>query len=333
MSKSKAKAKPKPKVKVQAKKNESPAAPVKRRLGRGLSSLIAQTSPQAAESVVKADNPVDFENQSIPIDSIEANPYQPRTEFDDVKLNQLKQSIEEQGILQPLLLARNDSADADKPYRLIAGERRLRAAKLANLKAVPAVVKSANTQQMIEWALIENIQREDLNPIERANAYREYLDRFDLTQAQGAQKLGQPRATIANHLRLLDLCDEAQVLIIQGLISFGHAKVLAGLAGRPELQQEFAKQIVADNLSVRALEAVILENQNRPATTPQAPKAKVVKSAHVTELEERFLQALGTRVAIKPSKRNNRGKIVIDYYSLDDFDRIAEKLGVEYEIQ
>jgi len=313
--------------------SKSASASPKKRLGRGLSSLISQTTkPEPTTKPVVEAEVLKTSQSEIAIESIETNPYQPRSEFNDEKLEQLAQSIRQQGILQPLLLAGSDSPDADKPYRLIAGERRLRAAKLAGLEVVPAVIKPATSQQMLEWALIENIHREDLNPIERAKAYREYLDKFNLTQTQAAEKLGQPRATIANILRLLDLCDFVQELILVGQLSLGHAKVLAGLSGQIEIQQELAKITVAENLSVRALESLLSKHQKKAAPAEVLSKKRAPKSALILDLEERLLQSLGTRVSIRPARKANSGRIVIDYYSVDDFDRIASMLGIPHEI-
>jgi len=319
--------------------SKSASTPPKRRLGRGLSSLISQTIepppdyiPEPTVMHVAETAATETAQTEIPIDSIETNPYQPRSEFDDAKLEQLAQSIRQQGILQPLLLAASDSPESDKPYRLIAGERRLRAARLAGLDAVPAVIKAATSQQMLEWALIENIHREDLNPIERAKAYREYLDKFNLTQAQGSEKLGQPRATIANFLRLLDLCDSVQGLVLHGQLSLGHAKVLAGLSATPELQQQLAEISVAENLSVRALETILSNRQKQTTPAEILTKRRAPKSALILDLEERLLQSLGTRVSIRPARKANSGRIIIDYYSVDDFDRIAGMLGIPHEI-
>ncbi|MBN1942094.1 MAG: ParB/RepB/Spo0J family partition protein [Phycisphaerae bacterium] len=321
----------------------------KRRLGRGLSSLIRTTSPTAASQVATLQDspgegktpisvPTEGEGKAreIPIDQIAHNPHQPRKNFDEVQLAELAQSIRQEGILQPLVVTASrgggGGAVPEKPFTLIAGERRLRAAVRAGLSTVPCVLRDATDQQMIEWAVIENIQRADLNPIERGMAYREYMDRFGLTQEQVAKRMGQPRATVANFLRMLDLCDDVQSLVAQNLISFGHAKVIAGLAGKPERQIKIAQLVVTNGLSVRSLEGVVT---SQPKEKTRGKKSKgpgrggSEKPAYVRDAEQRLTEAVGTRVTILPGRAKNTGKIVLEYYSLDDFDRIAAALGLD----
>jgi len=315
------------------------------RLGRGLSSLISSsTTPPTPEGQYEADPPQTPSHPepvqapaappaeptsaevSITLTDIAPNPYQPRRQFNETELAELADSIAEQGIIQPLIIVKNNSPDTGQPYALIAGERRLRAAKRAGLDTVPCIIREASRQQMIEWALVENIQRSDLNPLERALAYQQYMDRFSLTHAQVAQRLGQPRTTVTNHLRLLDLPDPCREFISQGTLTFGHAKVLAGLADQPKLQVRLAKRTVAKGLSVRHLEALAAD-QSQLTDSPAAP-AHPAKAPYVRDLEERLTQATGTRVAIRPGRAKNTGRIVIEYYSLDDFDRISHGLGL-----
>jgi len=308
--------------------------PSKPRLGRGLSSLIVnsadsaprdeQHSSNAREPALPTGLPIEIE-----IEHISPNPFQPRREFRAEELNDLAQSIAQQGILQPLVLAPNGEEDASHPYILIAGERRLRAARQIGMKKVPCVVKQATRQQMLEWALIENIQRSDLNPVERARAYRDYLDRFNLSGAQAAQRLGEPRTTIANYLRILDLSDSVQTMLIDGRLTFGHAKVLAGLAGAPERQAELARQVVDDTLSVRQLET--LACMEAAGCVQEAPKPARMKPAYIRDLEEQLTAAIGTHVSIHPGRAKHTGRIVIEYYNLDDFDRIALRMGVSVQ--
>jgi len=305
------------------------------RLGRGLSSLIttssdadgAGTAPAEAQQQAEA-GILGAGAGEIPIDQIASNPFQPRTSFDEAQLADLAASIVQQGVLQPLVVAPAHEEDAEHAYVLVAGERRLRAAKQAGLERVPCVVRNPERQQMIEWALVENIQRADLNPLERASAYREYIDRFRLTQADAAERLGQARATVTNHLRLLDLAEEVQEMIAGGGVTFGHAKVLAGLIGQPEPQVALAKKVVQQGLSVRELEELVAA---RTEQTAAPNKNRPAKSAYLRDLEDQLTRTVGTRVAIKPSKAKDRGRIVIDYYSLDDFDRIAAALGLKLE--
>ena len=328
----------------------------KRRLGRGLSSLMAgPTAAKPAEGTSERGPAADYVAEAVdstpverktpakavadagsplhvPIEHIRPNPYQPRREFREDALAELAESIKRQGILQPLVVSHDGQAESDTPYVLVAGERRLRAAALAGLKTVPVVLKQADRRQLLEWALIENIHRADLNAVEKAEAYRDYIDRFELTQAAAAEKLGQPRATLANYLRILDLCDVAQQLVAQELLSFGHAKVLAGLAGKPDLQGKLARKVVAESLSVRKLEELIAAMQ-RPAKAQDIEKTRPgrAKPAYIRDMEEQFRESIGTHVSINPGRRKHSGKIVIEYYSLDDFDRIAGALGVQAE--
>ena len=320
------------------------------RLGRGLSSLIVNSAEMAnddkeyqhvtglppiapAQAAATPQSPPQGASnpQEIPIDSIAPNPFQPRRQFSEEELRELADSVVQQGILQPLIVASGADPIADHPYVLIAGERRLRAARLAGLQTVPCVVRQATRQQMLEWALVENIQRADLNPLERANAYRDFMDRFNLTQAQIAERVGQPRPTVSNYLRLLDLCDELQQMLITGHLTFGHAKVLGSLAGSPQRQVELARKIASDGLSVRQVEGMLaaeLAVSNDGGPLRARPRRERLKPSYVRDLEERLTAAVGTRVAIHPGRAKHSGRIVIDYYSLDDFDRIAGLLGV-----
>lgn len=324
----------------------------KPRLGRGLSSLISSSigapdsAPQetlaatATEEIIPAgryqpeapviatpmDVPILGKPLSILLDQITVNPYQPRREFKEDELLELTQSVSVQGVLQPILVAPADGIGVPTPYVLIAGERRLRACRQAGLNTIPAFVRPASRQQLLEWALIENIHRADLNPIEKGQAYRQYMDRFNFTQDEVAQKLGQPRSTVANFLRMLDLCDDVQKMLLGGLITFGHAKVLAGAAGLPDRQLSLARKVIEKNLTVRQLEELMA----RPASAEPAPAVgeRKVKAAYLRDLEEQLTARVGTKVAILPGRAKNTGRIVVEYYSLEDFDRIAAGLGL-----
>ncbi len=321
----------------------------KPRLGRGLSSLISNSAAIAKnDSQYMSDTgampaipsidgratikTTSTEPKEIPIENIAPNPYQPRKEFREEDLAELTESIRQQGIIQPLIVTTSKSDDGEKPFVLIAGERRLRASKQAGLENVPCIIKQVDQRQMVEWALIENIQRSDLNPIERAQAYRQYIDRFNLSQAQAAEKLAQPRTTVANYLRLLDLQDNLQKMLCEGTLSFGHAKVLAGLANDPQHQLYLARRIASKNLSVRQLEGLIeserLASGKENASDKRTPKAK---PAYIIDLEEKLTQTVGTRVRIKQGRAKNTGQIHIDFYSLDDFDRLSGYLGLKEE--
>lgn len=328
---------------------QAKVVPPKPRLGRGLSSLMAgspafaaaeqdlsqpevvQTAVAAVETVSAPTERHSGTPREIPISEIAPNPYQPRREFRPQDLEDLAQSITQQGILQPLIVAAAEHTDAPTPYVLIAGERRLRAAKLVGLATVPCVVRHATRQQMLEWALVENIQRADLNAVERAVAYRDYMDRFNLTQAQIAERLGQARATVANILRMLDLCDAVQKMLLNDQISFGHAKVLAGIVNQPERQVGLAQKVVQEGLSVRQLEGLI-SNDVTPSAVAGAEKVVKVKPPYLRDLEEQLTQVVGTRVLVVPGRGKHTGRIVVDYYSLEDFDRIAGSLGLKTEV-
>jgi len=321
------------------------------RLGRGLSSLIHAPAP-AAESP----EPVAFEQPAQPdyapqrpampvdpalistqplkvrLDKIAPNPHQPRRTFEPDALAELAASIRRHGVLQPIMVVRAPGLDGQAPFVLIAGERRLRAAKLAGLEAIPCMVHNASDQQMLEWSLIENIQRSDLNPIERAQAYRNYMDRFSLTQAQVAERTGESRAGVANYLRTLDLCDEVQAMLLSGDLTFGHARALAGLAGKSELQQKLANRIVEGMMSVRQAEQLVAAvRDGSPSDDAPAKKDGRTKPPYVLDLESQLTRAIGTRVVIRPGRAKNTGRIVIDYYSLDEFERIAGSLGFKAE--
>jgi ParB family chromosome partitioning protein len=326
----------------QAKPIPPPSQP-RSRLGRGLSSLMDPAAPaipagpvagppaQATAAAVVGARPSDPQARQVPLDDIAPNPYQPRQTFDPHEIAQLAASIRRQGILQPLLLAPAPPG-AEKAFILIAGERRLRAARQAGLESVPCVVRAATHRQMVEWSLIENIQRADLNPLERAAAYRHYMDRFALSQAEVAERTGQARASVANYLRLLELSDPVRAMLLAGELSFGHARALAGIAGQPGRQLALARRACASGLSVRQIERLVAADQDRPGGRRSAGASRT-KAPYVRELEARLTRSVGTRVTIQPGRRKNAGRIVIDYYGLDDFDRIARALGLPDEAQ
>ncbi len=320
------------------------------RLGRGLSSLIhsstamaeppgaglssasgadgdAETAQTPVTPTVSSGKPLE-----VPVEKIAPNPHQPRRTFAQDALAELTASVRQQGVLQPVLVVRSAGSDGESPYVLIAGERRLRAAKLAGLDTIPCYVRQANEQQMLEWSLIENIQRSDLNAVERAQAYRNYMDRFSLTQAEVAERTAESRAGVANYLRLLDLCDDVQAMLVGGKLSFGHGRALAGLAGKSELQEKLAKRIVDGMMSVRQAEQLVAAARDGKDQAPgHAPAGKRSKPPYVRDLESQLTRAVGTRVVIQPGRARNTGRIVIDYYSLDEFERIAGSLGFQPE--
>jgi len=316
------------------------------RLGRGLSSLIRNSAqppaqgeyePVSPEAPSKPAGPSGSAVQArgsadrvlVPIEHIEMNPYQPRRDFDESALAQLAESIRRYGLLQPVVVTELPEGSGGRGYQLIAGERRLRAAVMAGVREIPCIVRRASRQEMLELALVENIHRSDLNAIERAEGYRDLMDRFSLSQEELAARLGHPRSTVANYLRLLDLCDDVQALVRSGALSFGHAKVLAGLAGKEEVQRALARRVVREGLSVRALEHAVagLEGQSPGKAEAAGPS----RAAYILELERQLSQAVGTKVVVRPGRGKHVGRIIIHYYSLEDFDRIVEALGAEIE--
>jgi len=280
-------------------------------LGRGLNALISDT--QTEEPVVASTGNV----SDIELTKIKQNKYQPRTNFKDAALQELIASVKEKGILQPIAVRQVDGG-----YELIAGERRYRAAKAIGLEKIPAVIRNVTDEDSLELSLIENIQRENLNPIEEANAYRRLMAEFGLSQEAVSQKVGKDRATVANSIRLLNLPVDIQSKISSGEISSGHAKVLLGLSSASE-QRKFADAIAKEGLSVRNLEKLINSTKNISKAVAINPSS----DAHITALEEHIQTVLGTKVNICQGKKG--GKIEIEYYTREDLERILEFFGVD----
>ncbi|MEO6436613.1 MAG: ParB/RepB/Spo0J family partition protein [Tepidisphaeraceae bacterium] len=322
----------------------------KSRLGRGLSSLIAlseipvqaevtapptdgsqaapdaespsapQISPRLAAALAKPAAGPGTSPAEISIEQIVPNPHQPRRQFHAPALAELAASLKSNGLIQPIIVRR--VADG---YQLVAGERRLRAAKIAGMSAIPAIVREVDSFAQAQMALVENIHREDLNPMERASAYRALVEQIGLTQAELANRLGEDRSTVANYLRLLELAEPVKGMIRDGRLSLGHAKVLAGVADVLE-QERLANLVVSQGLSVRNVERLI---QSAVTVTPRKPTTD--PSAHMQELEKSFARQLGMRVQIRTGASKSRGRVVIHYASLDQFDQLVEKLGVSSE--
>ena len=310
------------------------------RLGRGLASLIRDSSDTQHSGTYEPVAPTPQPQppapqqsiQILPLDQIGPNPHQPRRDFDESALAALADSLRDHGLLQPVLVAPVPENQQPPTHRLIAGERRLRAARLAGLNQIPCIVRTSSAQDSLALALIENLHRADLNPIERATGYRELIDRFRLTQQQVADSVGQPRPTVANYLRILDLPDSVQSCLLSGDITLGHAKVLAGLAGRPEQQELLARRCVRERLSVRQLEEILsqVQQEERPGGENQGQTPRV-RPPHLVDLERQLTEAVGTRVTIRPGRAKHTGRIVIEYYGLDDFDRAVAALGATLE--
>ena len=271
-------------------------------LGRGLSALIPQRAVSDAAVV------------EVPLDHIRPNPYQPRRHMDDAGLQELAASIREHGILQPVLVT--ETLDG---YQLIAGERRVRASRLAGLQRIPALIRQLADRDQLEVALVENVQRADLDPIEEALAYRQLIDEFGLTQEQVSDRVGKARATIANTLRLLDLHAEVQAAIVDGRVTEGHGRALAGLP--LDGQAQVLRTAIGQSLSVRQTEELVRRLRE---PKPAAPAAAQRLDPDLERVETHLRERLGTKVSLSRSRAG--GKIVIEYYSDEELNRLYEHL-------
>ena len=297
------------------------AAKVKRGLGKGLDAMIPVPENSPSLSTEKTENKAEDKGSEtiVKITQVEPNREQPRKNFDEDALQELADSIKQFGLLQPILVQ-----DRKTHYEIIAGERRWRAAKLAGLKEVPVIIRDYTEQEIVEISLIENIQREDLNPIEEAQAYKKLLTEFNLKQDEVAERVSKSRTAVTNSMRLLKLCDEVQQMIIDDMLSTGHARALISIED-PEQQYIIAQKIFDEKLSVRDVEKLV-KNLNKP----EKPKKEIIedKSLEIIyqDVEEKLKQSLGTKVEIS-SKGNGSGKIEIEFYNHDDLDRIIELLS------
>jgi ParB family chromosome partitioning protein len=273
-------------------------------LGRGLSALI----PDAPMQPLHAERPLELD-----VDLLRPNKYQPRTHVDEAKIDELAHSIRGNGIIQPIVVRRIDGA-----YEIIAGERRWRAAQRAGLLKVPVVVRDIPEERLLAVALIENIQREDLNAIEEAQAYRRLADEFNLTQDQIADAVGKDRSSVANYLRLLKLPHEVRENVAAGELSMGHARAILGLADA-QAQLRLARDVVARQLSVRETEVLV-----KKAASPPVQRTEPAKDVHTRAAEDRLRFALGTRVRIV--RKGKKGRIEIDFESDNELNRIFEQL-------
>ena len=291
----------------------------KKGLGRGLNTLIPSEPIIENDKIKKTKVVLEKEEVSekeitIPIQKIEPNPDQPRNQFDEDSLQELADSIKQFGVLQPLLVKKRDDF-----YEIIAGERRWRAAKLAGLKELPVVIRNFTDNEIVEIALIENIQRENLSPIEEAMAYKRLMEEFHLKQDEVAAKVSKSRATITNSLRLLKLDQRVQHMLEEEMISNGHARALLAIHDGDQ-QYEVAMKVFDEKLSVRDIEKLV-KNLNKP----KKEKVKEDYSFLYTDLEESMKQILGSKVSIK-NRKNNKGKIEIEYYSRDELERIVDMI-------
>ncbi|KRM68193.1 Spo0J-like protein [Apilactobacillus ozensis DSM 23829 = JCM 17196] len=283
-------------------------------LGRGIEALFADNEINENEEQVT----------EISIDKLHPNPFQPRTEFDTAALDDLAQSIKKSGVFQPIIVRNDDSHS--KEYQILAGERRYRASKLAGKETIPAIIRPISDEQMMEIAVVENLQREDLSPLEEAEAYATLMDKLHLTQAQVSQRLGKSRPYIANYLRLLKLPREVRLLLKADKLSMGQARTLLAIKDEHKLIK-LAHATVANNLTVRQLEQLI-NSENKSKASQAKPRTK--KSPFVHDAEQQLQDLFGTSVLLNASK-SGKGKIEIDYSSNQDLNRILQILNISLD--
>lgn len=303
--------------------SESSARP--RRLGRGLSALLDSTTPVAVPPAVEPAVPASGPPQTVKPDDCIPNKYQPRTSFDDAGLAELADSIRRVGVVQPILVRPR----AVGGYEIVAGERRWRAAKLAGLKEIPAIVKTLTDAESAEWAVIENVQREDLNAIERGMAMRGLIDRFGLTQAQVAERVGIDRSTVANLIRLVELEPSIRDMIVSGKLSAGHGKALL-MAPTGASREALAEKAAKEEWSVRRIERAAsgLAEGHRQAVKP-SKQLSSAQAAAIADLERRLGEHLGTKVSIQTDSKGEKGRVLLEFYGLDHFDGLMSRLGFQ----
>jgi ParB family chromosome partitioning protein len=280
--------------------NKQPLSRERHALGKGLGALFSSL-------------PATGEVQQLDVSRLVPNRHQPRQHFDDQSLKELAESIRKQGLVQPVLVRRH----AQGGYELIAGERRWRAAQLAGLNTIPAIIRDVADAEMLQLALIENLQRQDLNPLEAARGYQRLTKQFALTQDEVAATVGKERSTVANYLRLLSLPDAVKTALAEGALTFGHAKAILTLS-QPAAQHQLAQRIVDEGLSVRQAESA--------ARTLSGRRRRLLRPTEFADLEERLRQRMGTRVSLRG--RTTKGRIVLHYFSREELERLLELLGV-----
>lgn len=282
----------------------------KKGLGKGLGALISSAGEEKVDSGVI----------EVKINDIEPNTNQPRKYFDTEKLEQLAESIRKHGVVQPIIVRRENGT-----YRIVAGERRWRAARLAGLTTIPVIEKDLSNKQIMEIALIENIQREDLNPIEEAEAYHRLLNEFNMTQEELSNSIGKSRSAIANTIRLLGLPDKVKEKLIEGRITSGHARALLAIDNR-ELQEKLCDEIIDKNLTVRQVELLVKKKlAELSGSENKRNKNEKINKEEYLKIEENLQNIFGTKV--KLINNNKKGKIMIEYYSEEELERLIELLG------
>jgi ParB family chromosome partitioning protein len=292
-----------------------------RGLGKGLDSLIPMGNNSSPSEKTNDDTKKTQSETLVKITKVEPNREQPRKNFDEDALQELADSIKQFGLLQPILVQ-----DKKDYYEIIAGERRWRAAKLAGLKEVPVIIKNYTSQEIVEISLIENIQREDLNPIEEAQAYKRLLEEFNLKQDEVADRVSKSRTTVTNSMRLLKLTEPVQQMIIDGMLSTGHARAIIPIE-EPEQQLQLAQRIFDEKLSVRDVEKIV-KNMLKPSEEKQKKEEQEQAIQYIYKnIEDKLKERLSRKVAISSKGKNGAGKIEIEFYSNDDLDRLIELLS------
>lgn len=284
----------------------------KKGLGRGINALFADFDEEK-----EADEKV----EELQLDEIRPNPYQPRKNFDEDNLKDLSDSIRKNGVFQPIIVRKSSVMG----YEIIAGERRFRASKLAGKDSIPAIVRAIDDEQMMEVAVLENLQREDLNPLEEAEAYSTLMKNLKITQSELSERLGKSRPYIANYLRLLDLPREVKSFVQDGKLSMGQARTLLALKDKDKLV-DLAKKTIKENYTVRQLEQIVTD-MNGKKKVKKDRKKKL--SPYLLQSQDRLQEKFGTKVAIKANEKTGKGKIEINYLSTDDFNRILDVLNIE----
>ncbi len=291
-------------------------------------SVVVDVAHGTTHPAVEAKPPVELPITELPVAQLRPNGHQPRQRFANAALQTLADSIKRDGVMQPLVV--RPTTDKAKPYEIVAGERRWRAAQLAGVTVVPVVVKVLTDEQSAEWALVENLQREDLNPIEKAEAFERLAKDFKLTHQAVGERVGLDRATVTNLLRLLLLGADCRKLVEDGLLSMGHAKAVAGLSDAA-IQKTVATRAIQEGWSVRRMEAEVkrLQEPAKPNPAAAGPVAKgLAGGSHLADLEKQISAQLKTRVEIKTGRKKGAGTLSVVFHSLDEFDAILERLGV-----
>jgi ParB family chromosome partitioning protein len=292
-------------------------------LGRGLGALLKDADSVKDKSVV-APAPAEASINEIPVDQVEVNSFQPRSHFDEEALKELSESIKVQGIIQPITVRRLNA----NAYQLISGERRLRASKLAGLKNIPAYIRTADDQQMLEMALIENIQRENLNPIEIAISYQRMITECNLKQEELGTRVGKNRSTVTNYVRLLKLPPDIQVALRDQVISMGHARAIITIEN-PDKQLYILNEIISKELSVRAVEELVraMQGEKSDTTDPKKKDTPTQSNAEIVSLQNKLTSHFGTKIHVKSDKQF-KGEIKIPFVSAEDLNRILEILNI-----